>query len=540
MSTKDESFDYIVVGAGSAGCVVANRLVRAGHSVCLIEAGPADTSPLIHIPFGIIGLIREGRHNWGYSTEAEPQLNNRRLYWPRGKTLGGSSSINAMVYIRGNPADYDDWAAAGNEGWAWKDIMPIFKSLEHNERGANDWHGVGGELNVTDVRDVNPLSQRFIDAGKECGFYVNPDFNGVRQDGIGFYQVTQKDGLRFSSAKAFLKPIKLRQNLTVLTDTHVTRVLIHERRATGVEVRSGGAIRQLKALREIVLCGGAINSPQLLMLSGIGPKDELQLHGIPVVHDLPGVGKNLQDHLDITLMIRETSGEAISLSPSALPRMIVDLFRFLFKRRGVLASNASEAGGFVCLPGEAADRPGVQLHFIPSFLRDHGRELTPGYGCTIHACQLRPKSRGEILLNSADPFAAPRIEPNYLSHPEDLRAMLDAFKIVRKIFASSAFSQVNGGEDAPGPQVQSDDEIIADIRARAETIYHPAGTCRMGVDGMSVVDPRLRVHGIAGLRVADASIMPTLIGGNTNAPCMVIGEKCANMIIMPNEPILGS
>lgn len=531
MSSKDESFDYIVVGAGSAGCVVANRLVSAGHSVCLIEAGPADSSPLIHIPFGIIGLIREGRHNWGYNTEPEPQLNNRRLYWPRGKTLGGSSSINAMVYIRGNPADYNEWADAGNEGWGWKDILPVFTSLEHNERGADAWHGDSGELNVTDVRDVNPLSKRFIEAGRECGHYVNPDFNGARQDGVGFYQVTQKNGLRFSSAKAFLKPIKSAPKLTILTNTHVTRVITHEKRATGVEVRNRESVRQLNARREIILCGGAINSPQLLLLSGIGPRAELQRHGIPLVHDLPGVGQNLQDHLDITLMIRETSGQAISLSPSALPRMIVDMFRYLFKRRGVLASNASETGGFLCLPGEAPDRPGVQLHFIPSFLRDHGRELTPGYGCTIHACQLRPKSRGQISLHSADPLAAPRIEPNYLSHPDDLRAMLDAFGIARRMFASKIFSDVSGGEDAPGPHVQSEEDIIADIRARAETIYHPAGTCRMGIDGMSVVDSRLRVHGIAGLRVADASIMPTLIGGNTNAPCMVIGEKCATMIM---------
>lgn len=524
------SFDYIVVGAGSAGCVVANRLSGTGQSVCLIEAGPPDSSPLIHIPFGIIGLIREGRHNWGYNTEPQPHLNNRRLYWPRGKTLGGSSSINAMVYIRGNPADYDEWAAAGNDGWAWNDLLPLFKAMEHNERGADELHGTGGELNVADVRDVNPLSQVFIDAGRECGFHVNPDFNGPRQDGVGFYQVTQKDGLRFSSAKAFLKPAKTRANLTILTGAQATRVLLEAKRATGVEVRQNGVVRKIKARREVVLCGGAINSPQLLMLSGIGPREELSKHGIPVVHELAGVGKNLQDHLDITLMIRETSGRAISLSPSAIPRMFVDLFRFIFKRRGVLASNASEAGGFIGLAGEPTDRPGIQLHFIPSFLRDHGRELTPGYGCTIHACQLRPKSRGEIGLISADPLAAPRIQPNYLSHPDDLRAMVDAFTVVRRMFATRPFTAISGGEDAPGSSVQTEEEILADIRARAETIYHPAGTCRMGIDAMAVVDSKLRVRGIEGLRVADASIMPTLIGGNTNAPCMVIGEKCAAMI----------
>ncbi len=531
MSTNTPSFDYIVVGAGSAGCVVANRLTAAGHSVCLVEAGPADSSPLIHIPFGIIGLIREGKHNWGYYTEPEPHLNHRRLYWPRGKTLGGSSSINAMVYIRGNPADYDEWAAAGNVGWAWNDLFPLFMALENNERGGDALHGTGGDLNVADVRDVNPLSQIFIDAGRECGFHVNTDFNGERQDGIGFYQVTQKDGLRFSSAKAFLTPVKARSNLTILTGAHATRILLDGKRAVGIEIRQGGATRQIKATREVVLCGGAINSPQLLMLSGIGPREEISRQGINVAHELPGVGKNLQDHLDITLMIRETSKRAISLSLSALPKMCIDLFRFIFLRRGVLSSNASEAGGFVGLPGEPADRPGIQLHFIPSFLRDHGRELTPGYGCTIHACQLRPKSRGEIGLLSADPLAAPRIQPNYLSHPDDVRAMLEAFALVRRMFASRAFTAINGGEDAPGSGVQKEEDIIADIRARAETIYHPAGTCRMGVDDMAVVDPQLRVRGIDGLRVADASIMPTLIGGNTNAPCMVIGAKCAEMML---------
>lgn len=529
---SNQVFDYIVVGAGSAGCVVANRLSGSGQSVCLIEAGPPDSSPFIHIPFGIVGLIREGRHNWGYYTEPQVHLGGRRLYWPRGKTLGGSSSINAMVYIRGNPADYDAWAAEGNAGWSWQELLPVFKALENNERGGNAWHGAGGELNVADVRDIHPLSQRFIEAGRQCGYPVNTDFNGDSQTGVGLYQVTQKDGLRFSSAKAFLRPVKGRENLVIRTNLQVSRLLVDNARVSGVEVMDARrTASRIEARKEVILCGGAINSPQLLMLSGIGPSDELDRHNIPVIHELPGVGKNLQDHLDITVMIRDKSGTAISLSPAAWPGMLVDGFRFLFQRRGVLTSNASQAGGFLALEEDIPGMPGIQLHFIPSFLRDHGRELTPGYGCTIHACQLRPKSRGEIRLNSTDPLAAPHIQPNYLSHPDDVRAMVGAFRMARELFGAKAFAEISGGEDSPGSNVSSDAEIIADIRARAETIYHPAGTCRMGNDGLAVVDQDLRVRGIDGLRVADASIMPTLIGGNTNAPCMVIGEKCARSIL---------
>ncbi len=525
-----DTFDYVVVGAGSAGCVVANRLSGRGHSVCLIEAGPADTSPLIHVPFGVIGLIREGKHNWGYYTEPEPQLNNRRLYWPRGKTLGGSSSINGMVYIRGSAADYDDWAAAGNAGWSWQDLLPLFKALEHNERGADAWHGQGGELNVSDGRHRNPLSQKFVDAGAECGLPVNKDFNGKSQEGIGFFQVTQKNGLRFSSAKAFLVPAKSRPNLTILTNTQVRRVVIKDRRAVGVEVNAGGSVRQISATREVVLCGGAINSPQLLMLSGVGPKQELEKHGIKVLHDLPGVGKNLQDHLDVTVMIHDASKESIGLSWLGLGRAIIDLFQLIFLRRGALVSNAAETGGFLTLPDDPPGRPGIQFHFIPAFLRDHGREMTAGHGCTIHACQLRPKSRGEVGLSSADPLAPARIQPNYLTHPDDLRDLVAAIRWARRLFATKAFVGIHAGEDCPGEKAQSDEQLIADVRARAETIYHPVGTCKMGQDAMAVVDEQLRVRGIAGLRVADASIMPTLVSGNTNAPSMVIGEKCARMM----------
>lgn len=528
-----DMFDYIVVGAGSAGCVLANRLSASGkHSVCLIEAGPRDRSPLIHIPFGIIGLIREGRHNWGYYTEPEPHLDGRRLYWPRGKTWGGSSSINAMVYIRGNPADYDEWAANGCDGWAWNDLLPIFRDLENNETWRDSTvHGKAGELNVAEVRQVNPLSRQFIEAGRELGYHVNEDFNGPRQDGVGYYQVTQKDGLRFSSAKAFLYPALSRTNLSVESEALVTRVVMEQGVARGVEIRQGGATRIIGCRKEVILCGGAINSPQILLLSGIGPVQELDEVGIPVIQDSPGVGKNLQDHLDVTVMIHDASKKSIGLSVGAIPNVFIEIFKFIFQRKGMLSSNVAEAGAFLPLPGDTPSRPGIQLHFLPSFLRDHGRKLTPGHGCTIHACQLRPRSRGEIKLKSTDPMAAPQIHANYLSDPKDAEDLIWATRIARALFATQAFANVNAGEDTPGKAVQSDAEILADIRQRAETIYHPVGTCRMGADAESVVDLQLRVRGVKGLRVADASIMPTLVGGNTNAPCMVIGEKCARLIL---------
>lgn len=525
-------FDYVVIGAGSAGCVVANRLsADPAVSVCLIEAGPKDSSPLIHMPFGVIGLIKEGKHNWGYNTEPQAALNNRPLYWPRGKTLGGSSSINGMVYIRGHRADYDEWAAAGNKGWSYADLLPIFRAHENNERMDNAFHGRNGPLNVADGRDVMSLSRTFVEAAKQFGLPANEDFNGATQEGVGLYQVTQKGGRRWSSAKAFLAPVRERSNLTVLTDTHVTRILFTGKRATGVEIKISGQLEKIEVGREVVLCGGAINSPQLLMLSGVGPAAELKKHNIPLVHDLPGVGQNLQDHLDVTVMVHDRSKQAIGFAFSFIPRAIKELFRYLFMRRGLFASNAAEAGAFVSVPGDQPGRPSLQIHFLPSFLRDHGRELSPGYGCTIHLCQLRPKSRGHIGLHSADPLAAPRIDPNYLSHPDDVKSLLGAVKIARGIFAAEAFRDINGGEDSPGPTAVSDEQIIADIQARAETIYHPVGSCKMGADPMAVVDASLRVHGVEGLRVADASIMPTLIGGNTNAPSMVIGEKAARAIL---------
>jgi|JI10StandDraft_1071094.scaffolds.fasta_scaffold13531_10 choline dehydrogenase len=529
-------FDYIIVGAGSSGCVLANRLsADPSNRVCLLEAGRSDDTPLIRIPAGLLGLLTTRKYNWYFNTEPQAALDGRRLYWPRGKALGGSSSINAMVYIRGHAADYDAWAAAGNAGWGYQDLLPLFKTHEHNERGASAWHATSGPLNVADPRSPNPLSALFVEAAVQAGLSRNADFNGAQQEGAGAYQVTQKNGERWSSARAFLRPAMDRPNLTVLTGAHVTRVVFSGRQAVGVEFQHQGERKSFEVEREVVLSGGAINSPQLLLLSGVGPKQALARHGIAPVADLQGVGRNLQDHLDVTVMIRDRSKQAIGVAPGLLPRAAAAIWQYSRERKGLLASNFAETGGFAKLsPGSAV--PEIQFHFLPTYLRNHGRTLAPGYGATLHLCQLRPKSRGFIDLKSADPLAAPLIDPCYLAQPDDLEEMLRGLKLARRVFDAAAFQPVNGGEVAPGPGTRSDDELRAYIRRGAETIYHPVGSCKMGRDDMAVVDNHLRVHGLSGLRVADASIMPTLIGGNTNAPSMVIGEMCARAMLARSDP----
>lgn len=522
-------YDYVVVGGGSAGCVMASRLSEDPDvKVCLLEAGPADTSFMIHMPFGLLGLMRSRTLNWNYQTEPQRHLNGRSLFWPRGKTLGGSSASNAMIYTRGHAADYDEWAALGNPGWDWASVLPLFRRAEANERGADAFHGADGPLNVADPRFRNPLSVEFVEAAKAAGHRANQDFNGQDQEGVGFYQLTQKDGRRCSAAAAYLKD-RARPNLTIVTGARAIRVLLEGGRAAGVLYVRGSKAVTVRASREVILSGGAVNTPQLLLLSGIGPADEIRAHGLPVALDLPGVGRNLQDHLDIILTHREASNRSFGFSRHTVVPHIQALADYLRDRTGMFTTNFAEAGGFL-KSDPALDRPDLQLHCVPSILQDHGRQIAFGHGFSIHVCQLRPRSRGRIGLRSADPLADPLIDPDYLSDPDDLRVLREGLKIVREIAGHPPLSRISLGEIAPDPAARTDREIEAAIRARAETIYHPVGTCRMGTDAMAVVDPELRVRGVDGLRVVDASVMPTLIGGNTNAPTIMIAEKASDLI----------
>jgi choline dehydrogenase len=524
-------FHYIIVGAGSAGCVLANRLsANPATRICLVEAGPPDRNPLIHMPLGLALLARSRKINWAYATDPELQLNNRRLYWPRGRVLGGSSSINAMIYMRGHPDDYRAWAKAAGEAWDWPRVRQLFIELEGNSALADDHHGTSGPLTVSDLRHVNPLSRAFVQAGIQCQLHSNTDFNGARQDGVGLYQVTQKDGRRFSAARAFLDPVRKRPNLTILTGAQVQQVLFNGHHASGVRLHDRDLL--LAPGGEVILCGGAVNSPQLLMLSGIGPGADLQRLGIPVLHDAPEVGRNLADHLDITVQAA-ASRQAIGLAPSFLPRALRAAMSYARHGKGELTSNVAEAGGFA-MSDPSRDRPNLQFHFIPAYIHDHGRRTAWGYGLTLHVCDLLPKSRGRITLASPDPNAPPRIAANYLSHPDDLPTLLTGFKLARRIVHSPALGHHLRHETLPGGQAQTDEDLIADIRARAETIYHPVGTCRMGTDTASVVDPTGKVRGVNGLRVVDASIMPQIIAGNTNAPVMMLAENIARM--MPDRP----
>lgn len=525
-------FDYVIVGAGSAGCVLANRLSEDGAvSVCLLEAGPPDRHPLIHMPMGIIWLMRSRVLNWNFYTQSEAAMGGRRMFWPRGRTLGGSSSSNAMCYLRGHPADYDQWAALGNPGWSFADVLPYFKRSENQERGGSAHHGTGGPLNVADLRSPSPLTRVFADAGVEVGLTRNDDFNAGNPEGVGPFQVTQKNGRRCSTARGYLKPARARANLTVISGAQATRVLLEERRAAGVEYLRRGRLQRVGARCEVILAAGAIASPQLLMLSGIGDARQLADAGVVLRHDLPGVGQNLQDHLDVIVVQACTRPVSYGITWRNVLRGGVDLLRYLTAGRGMFTTNGAEG---CAVTRSAADQelPDLQFHFSPGKLRDHARDLRflCGDGYSLHVCNLRPKSRGEIVLASADPLAAPLIRANYLTHPDDIEHLLRGFRLARRILAARAFAPYRGAEIVPGDAVQSDDEIRRFIRRSAETIYHPVGTCKMGSDALAVVDCQLRVHGLAGLRVVDASIMPLLVGGNTNAPTVMIAEKAADMI----------
>ncbi len=522
-------YDYIIIGAGSAGCVLANRLsADPDCKVLLLEAGPRDWHPFIHMPAGIAKLVGKKGVNWDYSTEPEPALGGRRLWWPRGRVLGGSSSINAMCYIRGVPADYDGWAEAGADGWQWDAVLPYFRRAEGNARGADGLHGGDGPLGVDDLRYRNPLSDVFLAAAAQAGHVANPDFNGAAQEGFGYYQVTQRNGARCSSAAAYLTPARQRRNLTIATGAQAARVVVENGRATAVVYRKGGKAFCQPAAREVLLAGGALNSPQLLMLSGIGPAEELRRHGIDVVADLRGVGGNLQDHLDVCTIDRCTRPVTYDRTND----LLIGLQYYLF-RQGPGTSNIAETGGFVRSRFATDARPDVQFHFVPAILDDHGRNRLPGNGYTLHACSLRPRSRGRLSLASANPADKIRIHANYLGDGEgyDLRMLVECVKLSRELLAQPAFREFRAGELFPGDAVRSDAEIEAFCRAKAETIYHPVGTCRMGSDADAVVDPELRVRGVEGLRVVDASVMPSLIGGNTNAPTIMIAERAADLIL---------
>jgi choline dehydrogenase len=525
-------FDYVIVGGGSAGCVLANRLSEERDvTVCLLEAGPPDRHPLIHMPMGILWMMRSKVLNWNFYTQGEAELAGRRLFWPRGRTLGGSSSSNAMCYLRGHPADYDQWAALGNPGWSFAEVLPYFKRSENQERGASEFHGVGGPLNVADLRSPSRLTEVFVNAGVEAGLQRNDDFNGGVPEGVGPFQVTQINGRRCSTARGYLQQAQARANLTVLTGAHATRVLFAGGRAVGVSYRRQGRMQEVKARREVILSAGAIQSPRLLMLSGVGDSAQLGKHGINVHHHLPGVGQNLQDHLDIILVQACTQPVSYGITWRNVLRGGVDLARYLFSGRGMFTTNGAEGCGVArSTPDETL--PDLQFHFSPGKLRDHARDLRflCGDGYSLHVCNLRPKSRGEIRLAGADPFAPPDIRANYLSHPEDMEHMVDGFKLARRILSARAFDAYRGREILPGSGVTGDEQIRQFIRAGAETIYHPVGTCKMGNDALAVVDASLRVRGIDGLRVVDASIMPRLVAGNTNAPTVMIAEKASDMI----------
>jgi choline dehydrogenase len=521
---REPVYDYIIVGAGSAGCVLAHRLTEdAATTVLLLEAGPPDRKLTIHMPAAFSTLFKS-RYDWAYHTAPQPHLEGRRLYWPRGKGLGGSSSINAMIYTRGNPYDYDHWQALGNKGWSFADVLPYFKKAEHQERGASEYHGSGGPLNVADLRCTNPLSQAFVAAGVELGLCHNPDFNGLQQEGVGFFQVTQKGGRRHSAAAAYLRPARRRRHLTVRTHTHVGRVLFEGRRAVGVLTMQDSRPQRIRAAREVVLCAGAVNSPQLLLLSGIGPADHLKYLDIPVVMDLPGVGDNLQDHLVGAVACACT--QPLSMAGAGTP---ANLLRYLLLKTGPLTSNVAEAGGFVKTRPDLP-APDLQLFFAPAYYLDHGFSRPAGHAFTVLAALLHPLSRGRISLASSDRFAPPIIDPQFLSEEADLQTLLEGLRLCRRLVNMKAFEPFRGPELSPGSAAQDDATLTAYLRRTAETCYHPVGTCKIGVDALAVVDPALRVHGVEGLRVVDASIMPNIVSGATNAPTIMIAEKAAELI----------
>ena len=528
-SNGKNTYDYIVVGAGAAGCAVANRLSEdPGMKVLLLEAGGPDSSPLIHMPAGFTKLTGE-KVNWGFNTMPQKHVNQREMHYPQGRTLGGSTSINAMIYIRGHRLDYDEWRDLGNEGWGYDGVLPYFKKSENNERFVDDYHGQGGPLNVADQTQHNLLTKAFVRSAQEVGIAYNPDLNGAQQDGVSYYQVTQRNVRRESAATAFLHAYKDRANLIVVTRAMASKVLVEQGRAVGVEYLSGGHTKEtVYANAEVILSGGAVNSPKLLLLSGIGPADEVKAHGIDVVHDLPGVGKNFQDHMDV--YIAAECGRPVSYNGhDRWDRAVRHGIQYLLYKTGPVTACVAEAGCFI-RSSDAVRSPDIQIHCLPAYVVDHGRKRIKGHGITINTCNLRPKSIGSVTLRSANPTDPPAIDPNFLDDPYDLKISTTAFRWGRKILAAPSFKPFIKRELMPGADAQTDEEIAAYIRKWSKNDYHPVGSCKMGQDEMAVVDTQLRVHGMESLRVIDASIMPKLISGNTQAPSIMIGEKGAAMI----------
>jgi choline dehydrogenase-like flavoprotein len=518
-------YDYIVIGAGSAGCVLAHRLsADPGNSVLLLEAGGADDNEAIHIPAAFPSLFKTPL-DWGHEYTPQAHANGRSDYLPQGKMLGGSSSINAMIYMRGHPAVYDQWAALGNTGWSYADVLPYFKKSQNQERGASAHHGVGGPINVADLRDPNPLARALLKAAEELGLPRNDDFNAGDQIGFGLFQVTQRNGKRCSAAVGYIHPIAGRPNLTVVTGAHATRLIIDNRRCAGVAYVRGGKDETARASREVIVSSGAVHSPQLLMLSGIGCAAHLREHGIAVVHDLPGVGQNLMEHVMVPVSYHCT--QPITLAAAQTPEQLA---KFQTQQKGLLTSNVGEAGGFLKLDPHAPF-PDLQFHFGPTWFIFHGFENPPGHGFTILPSTVATKSRGILKLRTANPLDAPLINPNYFAVEDDLNTLVTGVKIARRLLNTAAFDDYRGEEHTPGRAIRTDAEIAEFCRNTVQNIYHPVGTCRMGTDAMAVVDGRLRVRGIQALRVADASIMPFIPNANTNAPTIMIGEKAADMIL---------
>lgn len=522
--------DYVVVGGGSAGCVLAGRLSEdPGTSVTLLEAGGTGDSQLVKAPVGVVAMLPTSINNYAFETVPQVGLGGRRGYQPRGKALGGSSAINAMVYIRGHRSDYDHWAALGNPGWSYDELMPYFLRSEDNANFKDEFHGQGGPLPVANLRTGNPFHRAYLDAARQAGFSVTHDFNGAEQEGIGIYQVTQKNGERWSAARSYLHPhIGNRPNLRVVTGSQATRILFEGHRAVGVVCTHAGQEKIYRARKEVILSAGVFHTPQLLMVSGVGPAQHLSEVGVKVLHDLPGVGQNLQDHPDFVFGYAAKSLDLMGISLGGSVRMTREIARYLRSRQGMLTSNFAEGGGFL-KTDPSLSAPDVQLHFLISLVDDHARKLRTAHGYSCHVCVLRPKSRGQVTLKGPDMRQAPNIDPAFLQHEDDLETLVKGFKLTRRLMDAPALASLRH-KDLFTADVRTDDDIRRVLRARVDTVYHPVGTCRMGGDPMAVVDPQLRVHGLDGLRVVDGSIMPSLIGGNTNAATIAIAEKAVDLI----------